>query len=146
MSLHSLNGCGGDGANRSRSISGNNRNAGSGRARTRSPSASRRSHRTSQSVDFERRGRSPSTPQRSNLRSSATRLYDHSDYHHSRQDNGKQSLLLLPLALSINHLEFHPTKDCAICRLHHLHSEQSRRAKSLEQVVKNEKGQCSRRK
>lgn len=129
LSLHSLNG----GTNRSRSISpGNIRNAaGSARARTRSPSASRRSARTSQSVDFERRRPSPSPQRRSNLRSSTTRLYDQNDYH--QQDNGKRSSSFT--SISIHHLEFHSTKDCAICRLHHLHSEQSQRAKSFEQVV-----------
>ena len=86
LSLHSLNG----GTNRSRSISpGNNRNGGLARGRSRSPSASRRSVRTSQSIDFERRRQSPSPQRRSNLRSSTTRLYDENDYH--QQENGKTS-------------------------------------------------------
>ena len=38
------------------------------------------------------------------------------------------------ISYDIEHLELHSTAECDICRLHRLHSEQSRRAKSLEQV------------
>ena len=90
MSLYSLNG----GGNRSRSVSpGYNRNYGSPGRRTRSPSPSRRSIKTSQSVDFERRGRSQTPQRRSNLRSSTTRLYDNNDYH--TNEHGKASLFSL---------------------------------------------------
>jgi Zn-finger protein len=126
--LYSLNDC----VNRSRSVSpGNIRNYSSTRARTRSPSPSRRSIKTSQS---------PS--RRSNLH-----LYN--DYHN--KDNGK--VIYFPFFFlnypssylsELSHLEFHSIKDCAICRLHHIHSEQSRKAKFLEQVVKKEK-KCTRK-
>ncbi|UJR28900.1 hypothetical protein I4U23_010118 [Adineta vaga] len=111
-SLNSLD----DGANRSRSISPvHNRSIRSTGARTRSPSPSRRSVRSEHSIDFERQ-RPPE--RRSHSRSSTRRLYNNSDdegdYHN--QEN-----------------EYHSTKDCAICRLHRIHSEQSRKAKSLEQ-------------
>ncbi len=69
-----------DYVNRSRSVSsGNIRNNSSTRARTRTPSPSRRSIKTSQSYDFEHRGRSQSLPRRS----SPQRLY---------HDHGKSSL------------------------------------------------------
>lgn len=141
MSLYSLNG----GGNRSRSVSpGYNRNYGSTGRRTRSPSPSRRSIKTSQSVDFERRGRSRTPQRRSNLRSSTTRLYDNNDYH--THEHGKAPIFLSSPSylLSTNYLEFHSTKDCAICRLHYLHSQQSQRAKSLEQVVIFEKKNSKR--
>jgi hypothetical protein len=95
MSLYSLNG----GVNRSRSVSqNNNRNYSSTRARTRSSSPYRRPIKTSQSADFEHRGRSQSPQRRSNLRSSTTRLYNN-DYHH--RDNGKSSFVFL---ISISYL------------------------------------------
>lgn len=132
MSLYSLNG----GTNRSRSVPPyNNRNYGSIGVRARSPSPYRRPLKTSHSVDFEHQGRSQTPQQRSNLRSTTTRLYNDNDYHNT--DDGKSSFYFYfyILLLSANYLEFHSTKDCAICRLHHMHIERSRRAKALEQVV-----------
>jgi len=94
MSWNSLNG----GADRSRSISPYNyRNYRSTGTRTRSPSPSRRSIKTSQSVDFERRARSQTPQRRSNLRSSTTRLYDNDNYHN--KDDGK-SLFVFSIFIS----------------------------------------------
>jgi len=85
MSLYSLDG----GTSRSRSVSPyNNRNYSSTRVRTRSLSPSRRSIKTSQSVDLERRGRSRTPQGRSNLR-----LYNDKNYY--TNDDGKSSLLFL---------------------------------------------------
>ncbi|CAF3311097.1 unnamed protein product [Rotaria socialis] len=105
MSLHSLN----DGAYRSRSVSrGNRRRSGSRGPRARSVSTSRRELSPFQSSEFEVRGRSRTPERRSNLRSTTT--YLHNDYDSHNLDD-----------------------DCAICRLHRMHSEQNQRAKSLEQ-------------
>ncbi|CAF0732099.1 unnamed protein product [Adineta steineri] len=99
-----------DGSNRSRSVSPvHNRSHSPIKVRTRSPSPSRRPIRSSQSFDFEQQGRSITPERRSNLYNN-----DNDDYH-NRDD------------------EFHSTEDCAICRLHRIHSAQSQRAKSLEQ-------------
>jgi hypothetical protein len=81
MSLCSLN----DSINRSRSFSAG--------ARARSASQSRRSLKTSKSVDFERRGRSKTPQRRSNLRSSSTRLYGDNDYYN--KCDGKSSFILI---------------------------------------------------
>jgi hypothetical protein len=132
LSLYSSNG----GLNRSRSVSPyNNQYYGTTRPRTRSPSQSRRSAGTSKSVDFDYQGRSRTPPRRSNLRQT-TRFSTNYDDHHN--NDGKSFFLLLYLSSIFKkntYLEFHSTKDCAICRLHRIHSEQSRRAKSLDQVV-----------
>ncbi|CAF2111466.1 unnamed protein product [Rotaria magnacalcarata] len=111
MSLHSLN----DGDYRSRSVSrGNRRRSGSRGPRARSISTSRREWEPYQLSDFEVRGRSRTPERRSNLRSTTTCL--HNDYDSHNSDD-----------------EFHSAIDCAICRLHYMHSEQNHRAKSLEQ-------------
>ncbi|CAF3610539.1 unnamed protein product [Rotaria sordida] len=117
MSLYGLN----DGCNCSRSVSPvNRRRSGSRGARARSTSLPRRSLRTSRSVDFEPRGRSRTPIRRAKSRSRTTCLCNNYDYDS-------------PYTGGENYLELHSTVDCAICRLHRTHSEQSRRAKSLEQ-------------
>ncbi|CAF0895959.1 unnamed protein product [Rotaria sp. Silwood1] len=129
MSLYSLN----DGCNCSRSVSpANRRRRGSRRARARSTSPSRCSRRISQSVDFERRGRSRTPDQRSRLHPRTTSCCNDCDSPYT--DGGKSSFNFFSILLLLEkYLEFHSTIDCAICRLHRTHSERSRRARSLEQ-------------
>jgi hypothetical protein len=96
MSWNSLNG----GPDRSRSVSPyNNGNYRSTGVRTRSSSPSRRSIKTSQSVDLERRGRSQTPQRRSNLRSSTTRLYDNNDNYHNK-DDGKSLFIYFSIFIS----------------------------------------------
>ena len=120
------------GADRSRSVSpAQHRRLGSAGGRSRSTSPSRRAVKTSQSMDFEHRDRAQSPGDHFNLRSTR-RLYDQHDYHNAADGNSPDFSSVesgVPTCL-----EFHSPEFCEICRMHGIHSEQSRNAKSLDQV------------
>ena len=124
-----------NGGNRSRSVSpAQYRRHGSAGRRSRSISPSRRAVKTSPSVNVEHRQRSQSPGDRFNLRSTR-RLYNEHDYHNVDDGNAPRCVRVSVESGVPAYLEFHSIELCDICRMHRTHSEQSRTAKSLEQVI-----------
>ena len=116
-------------ADRCRSLSPiKNRRYNSARVRTRSASPCRCSRRTCCCLQK----RSPTPGRYLNLHSASKRFCH--DYDSCKRDYGNKVLFPLIKITVKKYLEIHSARNCAICRLHRFHSEQSRRAKALEQV------------